>query len=178
MHNVDASAASSCFLQLAKLCEKRGIFLCAAGVLPRVEWMLRSHRVAFKFDEEVEIIPLEEKEACTKLKSALEERDNAKAEKKDSEKTVEIEIREKNGEIKAVKAALRRKDISSDEKQQVNMRLTLLQTLISEQKEHLKTLKDNLKLTEDKVSECKKKVENLNGELGTKKSLLLSKDTK
>ncbi|KAL7521590.1 hypothetical protein ACHAWX_006272 [Stephanocyclus meneghinianus] len=55
MHNVDASAASSCFLQLAKLCEKRGIFLCAAGVLPRVEWMLRSHRVAFKFDEEVEI---------------------------------------------------------------------------------------------------------------------------
>jgi len=55
MHNLDASAASSCFLQLAKLCEKRGIFLCAAGVLPRVEWMLRSHRVAFKFDEEVEI---------------------------------------------------------------------------------------------------------------------------
>jgi phage shock protein A len=87
----------------------------------------------------------------------LEERDNAKAEKKDSEKMVEIEIREKNGEIKALKAALRRKNISSDEKQQVNMRLTLLQTFISEQKEHLKTLKENLKLTEDKVSECKKK---------------------
>ena len=108
-------------------------------------------------DEEVEINPLQEKEARTKLKSALEERDNAKAEKKDSEKTVEIEIREKNGEIKALKAALRRKDISSDEKQQVNMGLTLLQTFISKQKEHLKTLKDNLKLTEDKVSECKKK---------------------
>ncbi|KAL3774475.1 hypothetical protein ACHAWO_007624 [Cyclotella atomus] len=55
IHNVDASAASSCFLQLAKLCEKRGIFLCAAGVLPRVEWMFRSHHVAYKFDEEVEI---------------------------------------------------------------------------------------------------------------------------
>jgi hypothetical protein len=41
-----------------------------------------------------------------KLKSALEERDNAKAEKKDSEKTVEIEIREKNGEIKALKVAV------------------------------------------------------------------------
>jgi len=36
-------------------------------------------------DKEVEIIPLEEIEARTKLKSALEERDNAKAEKKDSE---------------------------------------------------------------------------------------------
>ena len=55
IHNLDASAASSCFLQLAKLCEKRGIFLCAAGVLPRVEWMLRSHHVAYKFDEEVDI---------------------------------------------------------------------------------------------------------------------------
>jgi len=119
-------------------------------------------------DKEVEIIPLEEKEACTKLKSALEERDNAKAEKKDSEKTVEIEIREKNGEIKALKAALRRKDISSDEKQQVNMGLTLLQTFISKQKEHLKTLKDNLKLTEDKVSEFKKNVENLQVQQGSR----------
>lgn len=45
MTNLDASAATSCFLQLAKMCEKRGIFLCAAGVLPRVEWMLRSHHV-------------------------------------------------------------------------------------------------------------------------------------
>lgn len=97
-------------------------------------------------DEEVEIIPLEEKEARTKLKSALEERDNAKAEKKDSEKTVEIEIREKNGEIKALKAALRRKDISSDEKQQVNMRLTLLQTFISEQKKTPKNFEGQPKI--------------------------------
>eukprot|EP00956_Cyclotella_meneghiniana_P004846 scaffold5991_cov73-Cyclotella_meneghiniana.AAC.6 len=55
MHNLDASSATSCFLQLAKICEKRGIFLCAAGALPRVEWMLRSHHVAFHYDEEVEV---------------------------------------------------------------------------------------------------------------------------
>jgi len=54
MHLLDASAATSCFLQLAKLCEKRGIFLFAAGVLPRVEWMLRSHEVSLKFEEELE----------------------------------------------------------------------------------------------------------------------------
>ncbi len=54
MHLLDASAATSCFGQLAKLCEKRGIFLFAAGVLPRVEWMLRSHEVSLKFEEEVE----------------------------------------------------------------------------------------------------------------------------
>lgn len=35
MHNLDASAATSCFLQLAKLCEKRGILLCASGAIPR-----------------------------------------------------------------------------------------------------------------------------------------------
>ena len=28
MHSIDASAATSCFLQLAKLCAKRGILLC------------------------------------------------------------------------------------------------------------------------------------------------------
>jgi len=54
MHLLDASAATSCFGQLAKLCEKRGIFLFAAGVLPRVECMLRSHEVSLKFEEEVE----------------------------------------------------------------------------------------------------------------------------
>jgi hypothetical protein len=69
---------------------------------------------------------------------------------------------------------LRRKDISSDEKQQVNMRLTLLQTFISEQKEHLKTLKDNLKLTVDKVSECKKNVENLQVQRGKPESSLIA----
>mmetsp|Transcript_53463 Transcript_53463/g.113558 ORF Transcript_53463/g.113558 Transcript_53463/m.113558 type:complete len:540 (+) Transcript_53463:1372-2991(+) len=55
MNNLDASAATSCFLQLAKLCEKRGILLCAAGAIPRVEWMLRSHDASYGYDEEIEI---------------------------------------------------------------------------------------------------------------------------
>jgi len=55
MHNLDASAASSCFLQLATLCEKRGIFLCASGTSSRVEWMLRSHGVAYDYEKELEI---------------------------------------------------------------------------------------------------------------------------
>mmetsp|Transcript_6361 Transcript_6361/g.11332 ORF Transcript_6361/g.11332 Transcript_6361/m.11332 type:complete len:791 (-) Transcript_6361:482-2854(-) len=55
MHNLDASAATSCFLQLAKLCEKRGILLCACGAIPRVEWMLRSHDVAYDYDTEISI---------------------------------------------------------------------------------------------------------------------------
>lgn len=55
MHNLDASAATSCFLQLAKMCEKRGVLLCAAGAVPKVEWMLRSHDVAYSYDEEIEV---------------------------------------------------------------------------------------------------------------------------
>lgn len=55
MHNLDASAATSCFLQLAKMCEKRGILLCAAGAIPQVEWMLRSHDVVYGYDEEIQI---------------------------------------------------------------------------------------------------------------------------
>jgi hypothetical protein len=50
--NVDASAARSCFLQLAKMCSKNGIVLCAAGVNRRVDWILRSHDVSFTSEEE------------------------------------------------------------------------------------------------------------------------------
>ena len=109
-------------------------------------------------DEHVEIIPSEEKEARKGLKSAIENRDRAKVEKHESEKTVEIELREKNGEIKALKAALWRKDIGKDERQQVNIRVTLLQTFIDEQTELLKSFKVQLKTSEDMVSECKKNV--------------------
>jgi SulP family sulfate permease len=47
MPNLDASAARGCFLQLAKMCSKRHILVCAAGLCPRVDWMLRAHDVAY-----------------------------------------------------------------------------------------------------------------------------------
>mmetsp|Transcript_4349 Transcript_4349/g.5009 ORF Transcript_4349/g.5009 Transcript_4349/m.5009 type:complete len:1009 (+) Transcript_4349:92-3118(+) len=50
--NVDASAARTCFLQLAKMCAKNGIILCAAGANRRVDWMLRSHDVSYTTEEE------------------------------------------------------------------------------------------------------------------------------
>ena len=50
--NVDASAARSCFLQLAKICFKNGVVLCAAGANSRVEWILRSHDVLYTAEEE------------------------------------------------------------------------------------------------------------------------------
>lgn len=50
--NVDATAARSCFLQLAKMCSKQGIILCGAGANFRVDWILRSHEVAYSAEEE------------------------------------------------------------------------------------------------------------------------------
>lgn len=53
--NLDASASRGCFLQLAKTCAKKKIIVCAAGANPRVEWMLRSHDVAYSVEEEARV---------------------------------------------------------------------------------------------------------------------------
>lgn len=45
--HLDASATRGCFLQLVKLCSKQGIIVCASGVTPRIEWMFRTHGVAY-----------------------------------------------------------------------------------------------------------------------------------
>lgn len=55
LHNLDASASRGCFLQLVKMCAKRGITVVACGASVRVEWMLRSHDVAYSVEEELRI---------------------------------------------------------------------------------------------------------------------------
>lgn len=51
----EASACRGCFLQLARLCAKRGILVCACNASARIEWMLRSHDVAYDLEEEERI---------------------------------------------------------------------------------------------------------------------------
>jgi len=53
--NLDATASRMCFLHLAKMCAKRGILVCASGASPGIDWLLRSHDVSFKEDEEEEV---------------------------------------------------------------------------------------------------------------------------
>ena len=57
MHSLDASAATSCFLQLAKMCQKRGIsiMLCGSGATPRVDLILHTHKVSYGHDAKVDI---------------------------------------------------------------------------------------------------------------------------
>lgn len=50
--HLDASATRGCFLQLVKICAKQGIIVCASGVTPRIEWMFRTHGVAYADAEE------------------------------------------------------------------------------------------------------------------------------
>jgi CRP-like cAMP-binding protein len=50
--NVDASAARSCFLQLAKMCSKNGITMIATGANARVDWVLRSHDATYSSADE------------------------------------------------------------------------------------------------------------------------------
>ncbi len=60
-------------------------------------------------DDAVEIVPLHKKEAQKNLADAKEKFKEAAREKSDVEKSICIEIRERNGEIKALKSELRKK---------------------------------------------------------------------
>eukprot|EP00536_Pseudo-nitzschia_multiseries_P012005 jgi/Psemu1/320162/estExt_fgenesh1_pm.C_4380002 len=53
--HLDASATRGCFLQLAKMAAKKHVVICASGLSPRIEWMFRSHEVAFETAEEEDI---------------------------------------------------------------------------------------------------------------------------
>ncbi|CAJ1919311.1 unnamed protein product [Cylindrotheca closterium] len=56
MTNLDASAARGCFLQLAKMCAKKRIMVCAAGASNKTEWMLRSHDVSLVDVEDEQLV--------------------------------------------------------------------------------------------------------------------------
>jgi len=53
--NMDASAARTCFLQFSTMCSKNGMVVCAACATPRMDWVLRSHGVSYKPEEEDEV---------------------------------------------------------------------------------------------------------------------------
>ncbi|KAL9190695.1 hypothetical protein ACHAXT_000401 [Thalassiosira profunda] len=48
--NVDASAARGCFLQLAKMCVRRNVVVCAAGANSRIDWLLQTHETARRLE--------------------------------------------------------------------------------------------------------------------------------
>lgn len=55
MTHLDASATRGCFLQFAKMATKKQIVVCVSGLSPKIEWMFRSHEVAFETEKEEEL---------------------------------------------------------------------------------------------------------------------------
>jgi len=62
--HLDASATRGCFLQLVKMAAKKRVVICASGLSPRIEWMFRSHEVAFETAEEEDIERAELMKKC------------------------------------------------------------------------------------------------------------------
>jgi predicted RNA binding protein with dsRBD fold (UPF0201 family) len=125
-------------------------------------------------DDKVEIIPSHEKDARNKLKDAIENLDLAAREKKDAERTINIEVCEKNAEVKVLRKELRRRGINDTERQELSARITLMLTFIDEQKQLLKTSKEQLKNCEIAVAECKKMLDTLKTERGKPESSLVA----
>ena len=73
--HLDASATRGCFLQLAKMAAKKQIIVCVSGLSPKIEWMFRSHEVAFETSVE------EEHEKAELLDSTKSSRDNLEFER-------------------------------------------------------------------------------------------------
>lgn len=71
-------------------------------------------------DDEVELLPPHEKEARKFIAVAKDKLEEAAREKNEAEKTINIEIREKNGEIRLLKSELRRKTLENSRRQELN----------------------------------------------------------
>jgi hypothetical protein len=121
-------------------------------------------------DDKGEIIPSHEKDARKKLKDTIENLDLAAREKKDAERTKNIEVCEKNAEVKVLRKELRRRGINDTEWQELSTRIALMLTFIDEQKQLLKTSKEQLKNCEIAVAECKKLLDTLKTERGKPES--------
>lgn len=116
-------------------------------------------------DDVVEMIPPHEQDARKKLEEARENLDNALAERREVENTINIEIREKSGEVKVLKSELR-KTRGDVERQDLHMRIVLLEALVTDLKKQYQMSKDKVKECQAAHSESKKKLSDLKAERG------------
>jgi hypothetical protein len=55
MQNLDTSVAQGCSLYFARMCGKQGVVVCASEASVHVNWILRTHKVAYALDEEEDV---------------------------------------------------------------------------------------------------------------------------
>jgi hypothetical protein len=130
--------------------------------------MVNQAWVAFEewVDDVVEVVPPNEKEARKQLADAIEKVAQAAEEKKQSDATINVELREKSSAATLIKAQLRRKNLGNEQRQDLTVQLALLDTFITELKQQIKAHKDNLKKCNAHLSESKQKLATCREERG------------
>jgi hypothetical protein len=117
-------------------------------------------------DNAVEIVPPHEKDARDALLLSKDALALAIDEKKEGDQKINIEIREKNAEAKLLKSELRKRTIDNERRQELHLRLTLLETFVEQQRNQLKALKDKVKSCQEAHTSCKKNLETYRSERG------------
>jgi len=96
-------------------------------------------------DDVVEQVPVDEKAARVALFEAQEKLAEATNNKESAKKTISIEIRQKNAEVKRLERELRRRDITVQVRQELYARFALLTAFVKENEAIEKIFKLNLR---------------------------------
>jgi hypothetical protein len=117
-------------------------------------------------DDAVEVVPEDEKAARKSLWDAKQSLDRATKEKDEAKITINVEIRQKKGEVKMLQRERQRKGIENDKQQEIQARITLLSAIIKEQQQTEDNIKYSFKMAQETYKECKKKLEDLKAARG------------
>ena len=97
-------------------------------------------------DDVVEMVPPHEQDARKEVIKAKEDLQIALSQREEDDKTMNIEIREKSAEVKVLKSELR-KAREQTEKEELQITVMMLESMITH-------LKNSYKLSKDKVKDC------------------------
>ncbi len=117
-------------------------------------------------DDFVEKIPVDEKLARDSVAKAKEMLDEKAQEKEQTSRNVGIEVRGKNALVKLMKGEQKQARGNPILQQDIQMRITLMESLVKEQKEVEKRVKDAYKEAQKYYLTCKKQLEALKIERG------------
>ncbi len=104
----------------------------------------------------VEQVPVDEKAARVALFEAQEKLAEATNNKESAKKTISIEIRQKNAEVKRLERELRRRDITVQVRQELYARFALLTAFVKENEAIEKNIQAEFKKAQETLKQRKK----------------------
>lgn len=124
-------------------------------------------------DDYVEKIPVDEKNARDSVAKAKETVEEKAREKEQTSKNLSIEVRGKNALVKSMKGELKQARGNPILQQDIQMSITLMESLVKEQKEVEKKVREAYKEAQNEYSSCKKQLEILKKERGRPESSIM-----